>query len=212
MIKIKALPYNALEVNTYIVSDETLECVIIDPACEYESELKALLAYIDENQLKPVHILITHPHIDHILSTEKLCTQYHLPLEMHIDGKAILEDAPLHASVFGFHLNALPKEYLYIGDKDKIQFGHSELEARYVPGHCDGSLCFVAHADKTVFSGDVLFYGSIGRSDLPTGDYDQLKKSIHEQLFTLADDFTVRPGHGGRTTIEHERKHNPFLG
>lgn len=211
-MQIKNFPFNPLEVNTYILQDEdTNACVIIDPAFSRDSEFDRLVSYIDENHLQVKHILITHSHIDHILGAEKLCAKYNLPLEMHIEGKSILNTAHEHASYLGLELSGLPKEYTYIAHKDKIKFGNSELEARYTPGHCDGSLCFVSHADKTVFSGDVLFHGSIGRSDLPTGDFDLLKKSIYEQLFTLEDEFTVRPGHGGRTTIEHERYHNPFL-
>lgn len=210
-MKVKIFPLNPLEVNTYILHDETNEAVIIDPSFHNEQEFTKIKNYVAENNLTVKHILLTHPHIDHLAGTYSACEFFHLPLSLSPEGENLLKQAFEHSVLLGIRLDKLPSELKFIKHKEIITFGNASLEARYTPGHCDGSLCFVDHANKTVYTGDVLFHGSIGRSDLNTGDFDLLKASIYNELFTLDDEFTVRPGHGGRTSIEFERHNNPFL-
>ncbi len=207
----KIFPFNPLEVNCFVCYDETNECVIIDPSCSNEDEYTRLFDFIKKQNLIPKHIILTHPHVDHLIGSARVCEEYDLPLTLHKAGLAQFEIAFQQAEYLGMHLEHLPEKYVYVEDGDLIKFGTSELKVLYTPGHSDGSICLVNFPEKTVFTGDVLFHGSIGRTDLMTGDFDLLKKSVYEKLFVLGDDFTVRPGHGGRTEIGFERYNNPFL-
>ena len=210
-MNIKTLPYNPLEVNCFVCYDETGECAIIDPSCSDENEYAHLFDFIKKQNLTPKHVIITHPHVDHIVGSARVCKEYNLPLTLHKAGLSQLGMATQHAEYLGLTLEHLPEKHIYVEDGNTLKFGNSELHIFYTPGHSDGSICLVSHPEKTVFTGDVLFHGSIGRTDLMTGNFDVLKKSIYEKLFVLGDDFTVRPGHGGRTEIGFERYNNPFL-
>lgn len=210
-MNIKIFSFNPIETNCFVCYDETGECAIIDPSCGDENEYKQLFDFIKANNLIVKHIIITHPHVDHIVGTARVCEEYNLPLTMHKAGLSQFGMAMQHAEYLGLKLDRLPEKHIYVEDGDSIKFGNSELKVLYTPGHSDGSICLVDFAGKTVFTGDVLFHGSIGRTDLMTGNFDVLKKSIYEKLFVLGDDFTVRPGHGGRTEIGFERYNNPFL-
>ncbi len=210
-LNIKTLPFNPIEANCYVVSDSSKACVIIDPSCESKAEADYLFQFIEENELKPKHVIITHAHIDHYIGSVMVCEKYNLPLTLHEEAKEMFLDAPNHAKLLRMHLERIPENLIFVKQGDVIRFGISDLEVRYTPGHADGSMCLISHADKTVFTGDVLFRNSIGRSDLMTGDFDKLRDSIFGQLFTLPEDYTVRPGHGGRTTIGYEKENNPFL-
>ena len=210
-MNIKLHPYNPLEVNCFVCYDETGECAIIDPSCSNKNEYAHLFDFIQQHKLTPKHIIITHPHVDHIVGSARVCEEYNLPLTMHKAGLTQFGMALQHAEYLGLTLDRLPENHLYIEDGDIIKFGTSELNVLYTPGHADGSICLVSYPEKTVFTGDVLFHSSIGRTDLMTGNFDILKQSIYEKLFVLGDDFTVRPGHGGRTEIGFERYNNPFL-
>ncbi len=207
----KIFPFNPIETNCFVCYDETNECVIIDPSCSNESEYEHLFEFIEKQKLTPKYIIITHPHIDHIVGSARVCENYNLPLTMHKAALTQFGMAAQHAEYLGLTLERLPQNHVYVEEGDKIKFGHSEFNVLYTPGHADGSICLVSYPDKIVIVGDVLFNGSIGRTDLMTGNFDVLKKSIYDKLFTLGDDFTVRPGHGGRTEIGFERYNNPFL-
>jgi glyoxylase-like metal-dependent hydrolase (beta-lactamase superfamily II) len=207
----KIFPFNPIETNCFVCYDETGECVIIDPSCGDENECNQLFDYMKKENLTPKHVIITHPHVDHIVGTARVCEEYNLSLTMHKAGLSQFGMAIQHAEYLGLKLDRLPEKHTYVEDGDIIKFGNSELKVFYTPGHSDGSICLVNFVGKTVFTGDVLFHGSIGRTDLMTGNFDVLKKSIYEKLFVLGDDFTVRPGHGGRTEIGFERYNNPFL-
>lgn len=211
MITIKIFVFNAFEVNSFVLFDETGECIIVDPGCYSTEEKETLTRFIDENKLKPVVLVNTHFHIDHILGNHYLCQRYGLTPTGHAGGSMFWRTAREFGSVFNLKVDEVEKPGIFVEDGDTIRFGKATLEVRYTPGHADGSICLVSHEQKFVIAGDVLFYGSIGRTDLPTGDFDSLMESIKNSLWTLGEDYTVYPGHGPETSIGFERRNNPFL-
>lgn len=212
MAEIKCFVFNHIEVNTYLVYDETLSCVVIDPGMETAEENEVISSFITRNNLKITAILLTHTHIDHISGMRCLYDLYKAPVYLHEDAKKILHQAEIYASVMGFETGNLEDiPVTTVGQGETIAFGQSQIEARFVPGHAAGSLCYCLHSDKAVFTGDALFNRSIGRTDLPTGNYAQLMENLRSKIITLPDDYTVFPGHGPRTSIANEKKYNPFL-
>jgi len=211
MITVKRFAFNAFQVNTYVLNDETRECIVVDAGMQGPDEEKQIVSYIEDNQLKPVLLLNTHTHIDHILGNTFLAEKYNLPLAAHHDAEKFLTNAATYAITFGITMNDVKSIDRFLDDTGTVDFGDSSLRILYTPGHADGSLCFYSADDGFVIAGDVLFKESIGRTDLPTGDYDLLQKSIWEQLFTLPDETVVYSGHGPETTIGHEKLNNPFV-
>jgi glyoxylase-like metal-dependent hydrolase (beta-lactamase superfamily II) len=211
MTQIKIFQFNDFQVNTFVIWDDTKECVIIDPGCFSEGECRVLTDFIAGNGLRAVRLLNTHYHIDHILGNKQVRDFYRLRVEAHGAGSPFWNNAVMWAASFGVEQDDLVAPDVFLKDGDEICFGHSVLKVLYTPGHADGSVCFYNENERYVIVGDVLFYSSIGRTDLPTGNYDVLKQSIMEKLFTLPDDVTVYPGHGTKTTIGFERMNNPFL-
>ena len=211
MLQLKTFIFNDFGENTYLLYDETRDCVIIDPGAYSPAEKKELDDYITSNRLKISHVLCTHAHLDHILGAAHIEDNYERGLLLHPAGAEFLRASVGYASVFGFDLDRAVKPGGFINEGDIISFGHSALEMIYTPGHAEGSLCFIHHPQKMVFTGDVLFRESVGRTDLPTGDTELLMHSIKNKLFALPDDFTVYPGHGPESTIGYEKKHNPYL-
>ncbi len=211
MIKIQSFTFNPFQENTYVLHDDSNECLIIDPGCYNLEERKALVDYIEKNALTPVKLLNTHAHIDHILGNKFIADKYSLKLEMHQDDVITLESGKVSASIFGIDYDESPQPGVFINEGDLIIFGNSQMEIVFTPGHSRGSICFFNRNEKFIIGGDVLFLESIGRTDLPGGNHTQLLDSIKNKLFTLADDFTVHPGHGPSTTIGHEKMYNPFL-
>lgn len=211
MIHIKKFVFNPFQENTYLLYDDTKECILFDPGCFEEHEQKELSQFIDNNGLKPVGLVYTHCHVDHIFGNNFIVETYGLIPEIHIAGIPFLEDGHKQGIAYGFEMDPCGSTDKFIEHGDIIRFGHSELNAVYTPGHADGSLCFINFPQKFVLTGDVLFRDSIGRTDFPTGDFDLLMESIHQQLFTLDDAFTVYSGHGPETTIGYEKVNNPFI-
>jgi glyoxylase-like metal-dependent hydrolase (beta-lactamase superfamily II) len=202
--------FNAFQENTYIISDETKECVIVDPGCYDDHEKKELSDYISENQLRVKMLLNTHCHIDHILGNEFVKQKYGSKLYLHKTEVFVLNAQKILASHYGFNLYhpATPDNYLNEGDL--IEFGTQKFSVLFVPGHSPGHIAFYSEKEKVVLAGDVLFLNSVGRTDLPGGNHNTLIDSIHKKLFTLPDDVTVYPGHGNETTIGVEKRTNPF--
>ena len=211
MIQIASFTFGPFEENTYILYDETKECVIIDPGCYSVGEKNTLASYIKENMLKPVKLLLTHAHIDHVLGCNFVCGKYNLKPQMHKFDLMMLQSLKTVGDMYGIPAESSPGPEIFLTEKDTVAFGISELQIVFTPGHSPGSICFYNREQKFVIGGDVLFYESIGRTDLPGGDYNTLINSIRMHLFSFDDDFTVYPGHGRETTIGHERRFNPFL-
>jgi hydroxyacylglutathione hydrolase len=211
MIKIKRFAFNPFQVNTYILWDETRECVIIDAGMQGESEEDIITAFIRDNDLTPVQLLLTHAHIDHIIGNSFISDRYKLKLYAHEDCVPFLENAVAYASTLGLSMESVKEIDSFISEETLIKFGDSELKVLNTPGHANGSVCFYSEDDNFVITGDVLFNQSIGRTDLPSGDYDLLQNSIWEKLFTLPDNTEVHPGHGPETSIGFEKVNNPFV-
>lgn len=211
MLTIRSFIFNSFGVNTYVLYDESHECIIIDPACQYPDEEDQLSGFIGANNLKPVRLINTHTHIDHILGNTYIAEKYNLLPETHAAAVVFLETANQAGAAFGVQIERVIFPVNFLGDGDTVKFGNSSLRVLYTPGHAAGSICLVSDADSFVITGDVLFQESIGRTDLPTGDLDLLLASIREKLFTLPDQFKVYPGHGAATTIGFERRNNPFI-
>lgn len=211
MLQLNRFTFNAFQVNTYILWDKTKECAIIDPGCYGPQEQAEITGFIREEGLKPVRLINTHLHIDHIAGMAFISREYNLQPEAHFGGIIFVRNAETTGYIYGFDgLETLdPAKPLKEGDI--IRFGNSGLEVIETPGHADGSICLISHSDRFVITGDVLFYQSIGRTDLPTGNYDLLIKNIRDKLLTLPHDYKVYPGHGPETTIGFEAYSNPFL-
>jgi len=211
MIKIQSFTFNPFQENTYIAYDETNECIIVDPGCYDENENKVLKNFIDQNNLKPVALINTHCHLDHIFGNKFVTDTYKLSPQMHKLDLPMLEYAPLAANKYGVHLGELPEVGIFLEEGDIIEFGSSKFEIIFTPGHAPGHICLVNKEENITLSADVLFHLSIGRTDLPLGDHDTLLNSIRHKLFTLDDAMVVYPGHGPKTSIGFEKANNPFL-
>ncbi|MBC8319870.1 MAG: MBL fold metallo-hydrolase [Bacteroidetes bacterium] len=211
MISVKKFAFNPFQVNTYLLYDETAECVIIDAGMDGDFEETEITEYINNHNLKPVMLMLTHAHIDHIVGNNFIADTYSLPLTAHKDCVPFLTNATAYAATFGLTMDKVKNIDNYIDENKEIKFGNSKLKVLYTPGHANGSLCFYSPEDNFVITGDVLFNQSIGRTDLPTGNYDLLQQSIWEKLFALPDETVVYPGHGPDTSIGFEKVNNPFV-
>ena len=211
MIEIKAFTFNPFSENTYVLSDETGEAIIIDPGNHDRSEFQQLTEYIQENGLTPVRIVNTHAHIDHVLGVSAVKRKYKIPFSLHKIDEPLLKAVKTYASNYGFSQFDEPEIDSYLTEGDLVTFGTSSLKVIFVPGHAPGHVAFVNDQQHFAISGDVLFRQSIGRTDLPGGDFETLIHSIRTKLFTLDDDYAVYSGHMGPTTIGFEKKNNPFL-
>ncbi len=211
MISIKVFVFNDFQVNTYLLFDESGEAIIIDPGNSTEEENRRLDTFIEEHKLRLTGLYNTHLHIDHMFGNEYVKQKYQLKFRIHPDGIHFLNTAIGFASVFGFNLQKVAQPDGEMLEGEVIRFGNASLEVIETPGHAAGSFCFVCREEAFVIVGDVLFSGSIGRTDLPSGDMDTLLASIKEKLIPLGDHFVVHCGHGPETTIGEERKYNPFL-
>ncbi len=212
MIKVETFTYNAFQENTYVVIDDaTDECIIFDPGCSNANENSRFLKAIDALGATPKRLINTHCHIDHILGNHLINEKYQLPLEAHKGEVSVLASGVQVGQMYGIPYTPSPEITLFIEEGDVVTIGESRMEVLFTPGHSPASLCFVDHESRQVIGGDVLFHGSIGRTDLPGGDYKTLINSIQTKLMTLDDDYVVYPGHGPSTTIGFERANNPFL-
>lgn len=211
-MQIKIFTFNPIQENTYLLFDETKECVIIDAGCFFPQEEQALADFMEANELKLKRVINTHLHFDHAFGNAFLARQYGVLPEAHKGDEYMIPNMPEQAKRFGFAYTVLTQNLgAHINEGDVIKFGNTELKAIYVPGHSPGSLCFYNEKEKVLFAGDVLFLESIGRTDLDQGDYGTLVNGITNKLFVLPEETKVYPGHGPSTTIGHEKKHNPYL-
>jgi len=210
MITIKTFVFNPFSENTYLLYDETKECVIIDPGCFTKNEEEELIDFIKTNQLIPKVILNTHCHIDHVIGNQFIKTEFNIPLWIPINEEDTFNAVPSYAGSYGFEGYKHATVDKFINDHEEVKFGSSTLKTILAPGHSAGHVAFVNLDQNICFGGDILFNGSIGRTDLPRGDFDTLIKSIKDRLFILNDSTVVYPGHGSTTTIKHEKASNPF--
>jgi glyoxylase-like metal-dependent hydrolase (beta-lactamase superfamily II) len=208
---IKNFIFNDFQENTYVLYDDTKQCVIVDPGCYTKYEEQELANFIEQNNLQPVKLINTHCHIDHVLGNAFVAQKYNLSLNLHKDELQTYRQTARWADVFGLVMQDIPANLVYLNEGDTVSFGNTQLEVLFTPGHSIGSLTFVNHAAKIIMCGDVLFNQSIGRTDLPGGNHATLIKSIKEKLLILPNDYVVYSGHGVKTTIGNERAHNPFL-
>jgi hydroxyacylglutathione hydrolase len=210
MLKVQSFVFNAFQENTYVLYDETKECVIIDPGCVDREEHDELAAFISAQDLKVKLLLNTHCHVDHVLGNFFVKEKYKTRLLIHAADLPTLKAVKVYAPNYGLYQYQDSTPDGFLDEGDVVTFGEQSLKVLFVPGHAPGHIAFYDGKSQTLIGGDVLFYNSIGRTDLPGGNFETLIDSIHRKLFTLPDDVKVYPGHGPETTIGFEKRTNPF--
>ncbi len=210
-MKVEKFVFNPFSENTYILFDDTKECVIVDPGNSDQYENEKLVDFIKEHSLKPKLLLNTHAHIDHIMGNKFVNEQYGLIPHFHKDDLFLYQSSESIATMYGLTYSILEAEYNYLEEFDIVSFGNTKLKCLLVPGHSPGSICFYNEAENILIAGDVLFRESIGRTDLPGGNHQMLLAGISEKIFTLPDETVVYPGHMETTTVGYEKVNNPFF-
>lgn len=212
-MKIKQIPNNPFQENTYVVWDEaTMEAAIVDCGALFPQEEERIDVFVNDNQLKIKYILNTHLHLDHCFGNAWAAERYGVLPMAHEDDETLLARMGEQARMFGLPFEVRTEKLGgYLGDGDVLKLGDNEIRVIHTPGHSRGGLCFYMPAAGWLVSGDSLFEGSIGRTDLEGGSYATLIKSITERLLILPEETVVYPGHGAYTTIGEEKKSNPFL-
>jgi len=211
MLTVQPFTFKPVQENTYVVYNEKGQCCIIDPGCYFASEELELKNFIEQNHLQPVYLLNTHCHLDHIFGNKFIYRTYNLTLWLNKLEKPVLEYGPISGQQWQLVFDNYDAELNFIEEGDVIRMGDDELQVLFTPGHSPGHLSFYSKENKFVISGDVLFQDSVGRTDLPGGDFTILEESIKTKLYTLPADTIVFPGHGDTTTIGDEMKTNPFV-
>lgn len=213
MLNIKTFAFNLLQENTYVVSDDTLDCVIIDCGAYYDDERKALTDYISSQGLKPRHLLATHGHWDHNLGNDTVYKTYGLQVEAAKEDDFIITDIPRNfQSIIGAPLRRqYPAVGRFFGPDETIRFGHHSLQVLKTPGHSPGSVVFYCAEEHIAFTGDTLFHMSVGRTDFEGGSYEALMNSLANVLAKLPSETVILPGHGPQSTIADELRYNPYL-
>ena len=212
MLSIQTFVFNPFSENTYVVSNDASEAVIIDPGCYETEEQNELDAYISSHRLTVKYLLNTHCHIDHVLGNYYIKKKYQVPLLIHAREENVLRAVKTYAPNYGFGAYQETTADAFLQEGKKFSFGDTHWDILFLPGHAPGHLGFYDEKEKVIFSGDVLFDGSIGRTDLPGGDYDTLIQSIREKMFALPNEVKVYCGHGSTTTIGKEKRSNPYCG
>lgn len=211
MIQIQKFTFNPFQVNGFVCYEPGGPCLIVDPGCQGKTEEGMLEEFIGSRQLEPVAVITTHGHIDHILGVDFCKSRWKIPWHVHSGDQSLIRTATASAAIFGFELDKAPEPDHFLDGNNEFTLGSSCFSLLHVPGHSQGSVAIYYNEGKVLIAGDVLFAGSIGRTDLPGGNHAQLLSSIKNQLFVLPDDVVVWPGHGPSTTIGRERSENPYL-
>lgn len=211
MLNVKVFTFNPIQENTYIIYSSKGNAVIIDPGCFFEEEKITLKKFIDDNKLNPIQLLNTHCHLDHVFGNTFIHDTYGLELYIHASEKMLLEYAPISGEQYGLTFENYNSKLHFMQEGDNIILDDEVLEVLFTPGHSPGHLSFYNKNQNFAIVGDVLFYESIGRTDLPMGNYETLINSIEQKLYTLPNNTIIYNGHGQSTTIAHEKKHNPFI-
>lgn len=211
-MKIKQFTFNFFAENTYVLYDDTKECVVVDPGCYHNEEKQELKAFIEANDLKPVKLLNTHCHLDHIFGNKFVAETYDLDLYCHPKEKEWVEQAPYYSqAMYNIKIEPSPLPKYFLDEGDTVSFGNTELEVLFAPGHSVGSIVFYHKNSQQAVVGDVIFNRSIGRTDLPGGSFSQLEESIKTKIYTLPDNTVLYPGHMDKTTVGEEKQFNPFV-
>lgn len=203
--------FNPIMVNTMVLHDDTQEAIVVDPGNITETENEQLKTYLYAHDLQVKCIVNTHPHIDHIAGNPFCNKEFNAPVWCHKEGLPIYQKAYAYAMAFGLSVQDMPEPSRFLEEGDCVEFGHQSLQVLYTPGHCAGSISLYNKAERFVMCGDLLFEGSVGRSDLPTGDAELLLQMVRQKIFALPDNTVIYPGHGGATTVGTEKSTNPFL-
>lgn len=211
MLYLQSFCFNPFSENTYLIISEQKNCIIVDPGCYSMAEKQELSSFIEKNNLKPVRLINTHCHIDHVLGNPYVAKTYNLIPEIHPLEQSLLDAVASYGHMWGIQSEQQPEAKHTLGDLKSIELDGEVLEILFTPGHAPGEISLYSRAHKLLIAGDVLFHESIGRTDLPGGNMNTLINSIQTQFFVLPDDVRVFPGHGPETTIGHEKQHNPFL-
>ena len=210
MLQVKKFTFNPFAENTYVLFDDTKECIIIDPGCYEKSEERELIEFIESNKLVVKKLINTHCHIDHMLGNAFVKNKFAVLLHIHPIEQALLRAVSSYASNYGFFQYQDSTPDVFLKEDEFVAFGNQKLKILFVPGHSPGHIALYDATSKTLIGGDVLFENSIGRSDLPGGNFNTLINSIREKFFALPDDVTVYCGHGEETSIGFEKRTNPF--
>lgn len=213
MITVKRFVCNMLQENCYIVNDESSEAVIIDCGAYYEEERRAIVSYINDHQLHPVHLLATHAHFDHVFGNDTIYEEFGLTPEIPAEDEWLAKDiAAQFLQMTGTPYNRpTPPLGQMLHENSNITFGSHKLIAIATPGHTPGSVIFLCQEEQVCFTGDTLFLGSIGRTDFERGSWEDMQRSLHEVIANLPPKTRVMPGHGPETSIERELLYNPYL-
>jgi len=211
MIHIKAFTFSPISENTYVLYNNDGKAIIIDPGCYFPNEQETLKDFLTDNSLTPVYLLNTHCHLDHVFGNKWVHENYGLEPHLHPNEEAMLALAPVSGERWGLPFQNYTGPLHFLNDGDTILLGETQIQVILAPGHSPGSICFYIPSQGDLIGGDVLFRGSIGRTDLPGGDSETLLNSIREKLWVLPDETVVYSGHGIKTTIGYEKRNNPFL-
>lgn len=210
-MNIAQLTFNPFQENTYVLWDETGEAVIVDAGNYTARESEALFNFIAEKGLRPVLAVNTHGHVDHILGVQRVKDRYGIPFALHPEDRFLVESAPTHGAMYGFQVDAVPAVERDLEDGGEVSFGNTRLEVIHTPGHTPGHISLYQPDDKILFTGDTIFKESIGRTDLPGGNYAWIMKSIIDRILPLGEEVAIYPGHGPSSTLGHEMLYNPFI-
>ena len=211
MLKIKSFFFSPIQENTYLLYNEFNQCAIIDPGCYFDAEKEELTQFIKDNSLTVIHLLNTHCHLDHVFGNKYAAETYSLTPQIHKKEEQVLAFAPTSGLMYDLPFDNYTGQLLFLKERDVVTIGKDELVLIEAPGHSPGHICFYNKAQGFLIGGDVLFNRSIGRTDLPGGNYDELIKNIKEKLLVLPNKTIVYSGHGETTTIGEEKVENPYL-
>jgi len=211
MIKVHQITYNPFAENTYVLTNENKDAIIIDPGMYGDDERVHFDAFIEEREFSPVKLILTHAHLDHVFGLNHVAEKYKLTPQVNAKELMIYDNASSVANQYGLSMKPLISPLEGVEDNSELIFGDAKLKVIFTPGHSPGSVCFYNQEQNWIIGGDVLFQSSIGRTDLPGGDFETLINSIKTRLFILPDETRVYSGHGPSTTIGVEKMTNPFL-
>ncbi len=211
MLKVKTLVFNAYQVNTYVVFAENGDCIIVDPGCGSATEVARLTDFLAKEKLKPLLVVNTHAHVDHILGNAVITEKLALKLAAHPKSAYFYANAMSFSSALALKLDKVVYPDQELEEGDRLKIADDELEILYTPGHADGSICLYSKENGFIITGDLIFYASVGRTDFPTGNFEVLETSIREKLYTLPDETIIYPGHGPSTKVGFEKYHNGFV-